>query len=285
MMKRFRVPFPLLWLAAAQLLSLSLAAAQSPSSSSNRWSDYRVIMWMDSGVFDKPVKLPLALQRFREMGVNTGMVYDGGDPLPLVSNRFPYYVENLVNRGLCLKWGSSVKDWEAFVTRWAKTRDQESLHRDYGLNDTNWLDWAGQQVRETVRRNRPFQPLAYDLRDELSVTISANPFDYDFSPVALDGFRTSLRDIYPNLDALNREWETRFASWTDVRPFTTDEIKGRMASGRALPSGQPDWGALPAHPLRSTHRASKPHPLELLALGRFPRLHGSFTGCRPGHAA
>ena len=38
------------------------------------------------------------------------------------------------------------------------------------------------------------QPVAYDLRDELSVTISANPFDYDFNPIALDTFRDVAQD-------------------------------------------------------------------------------------------
>ena len=35
--------------------------------------------------------------------VNTAMAFDDGDPQPLVDNHFPYYVENIVNRGLCLE--------------------------------------------------------------------------------------------------------------------------------------------------------------------------------------
>ena len=34
-------------------------------------------------------KVPLFFQRLREMGVNAGMVYDGGDPALLVENKFP----------------------------------------------------------------------------------------------------------------------------------------------------------------------------------------------------
>jgi len=45
---------------------------------------------------------------------------------------------------------------------------------------------------------------------------------------------------------LNAEWETAFARWDDVIPFTTDEIKNRMASGQALPRGKPDWQDLEA---------------------------------------
>jgi hypothetical protein len=74
--------------------------------------------------------------------------------------------------------------------------------------------------------------------------MSANPFDYDFSPAALAGFRTWLQSQYPDLSALNTEWETRFARWDDVKPFTTDQIKNRMASGDANPRGKPDWQAV-----------------------------------------
>jgi hypothetical protein len=76
-----------------------------------------------------------------------------------------------------------------------------------------------------ARKHGPHKPLAYDIRDELSVTISANPFDYDFSPQALAGFRSWLRGEYRDLARLNAQWETRFGSWDEVKPFTTDQVK------------------------------------------------------------
>ena len=83
------------------------------------WRDYRVIMWVGDSASWKPGKMPLFLQRLREMGVNTAMVFDEGDPQPFVDNHFPYYVENIINRGLCLKFNSTVTDWDKFVTQWA----------------------------------------------------------------------------------------------------------------------------------------------------------------------
>ncbi|HTA28901.1 MAG TPA: beta-galactosidase, partial [Candidatus Cybelea sp.] len=80
----------------------------------------------------------------------------------------------------------------------------------------------------------------------LSTTYSANPFDYDFNPIALASFRQWLQTQYASLAALNAEWETAFAKWDEVMPFTTDEIKNRMASGQALPRGNPDWQELEA---------------------------------------
>jgi hypothetical protein len=202
-------------------------------------------MWINDPVHGRPDKVPLFFKRLREMGINTGMVYDDGDIGLVLENKFPYYVENIVNRGLCLKWNSNVRDWDKFVTRWADTgRPDSALVRDYCLDDPQWQAWARDKMMATARKNRSHAPLAYDIRDELSTTFSANPFDYDFNPLALAKFRGWLQTQYHDLGALNAEWDSRFDSWDAVRPFTTDQIKNRMASGVALPRGRPDWQEL-----------------------------------------
>ena len=109
----------------------------------------------------------------------------------------------------------------------------------------SWREWA-EKVQRAVRQDQPFAPVAYDIRDELSTTISANPFDYDFSPIAMGAFRKWLEQRYGNLAALNAEWETGFKSWDEVKPFTTDQVKNRMGSGDAAPRGNPDWQAVEA---------------------------------------
>ena len=234
-------------LAGTLLLTASAAgtAAAEASSQLRPWREYRTIMWVGDSASKRPNKLPLFYQRLREMGINTAMVYGDADPQPLVANHFPYYVENIINRGLCLKWNSKVGDWDKFVTEWANTgRPEAALVRDYCLDDPAWLGWARQEMQTVVRKNREHEPLAYDIRDELSTTLSANPFDYDFNPLTLGKFREWLKTQYPGLGALNAEWETRFGSWDEVKPFTTDQIKNRMASGDALPRGKPDWQQL-----------------------------------------
>lgn len=206
------------------------------------WSEYHTIMWVGDTAYKNPDKLPLFFQRLRDMGVNTAMVHGDGDLRPLLDNHFPYYVENMVNRGLCLKWNSKVVDWDKFVTDWAKQgRPETALVRDYCLDDPDWHGWAWTQMQQLVRKNREHHPVAYNIRDELSTTISANPFDYDFNPLTLTQFRNWLKTQYVDSAHLNTEWETKFNSWDDVKPFTTDQIKNRMASGEALPRGKPDW--------------------------------------------
>lgn len=209
------------------------------------WNDYQVIMWVGDTAGKHPEKFGLFLERLKEMGVTTGMVHHDADPRPFVDARFPYYVENVVNKGLCLKWNSNVRDWDAFVTQWARTgRPESAFVRDYCLDDPSWLDWAKGEAGRIGSRHAANRPLAYDLRDELSVTISANPFDYDFSPMALEGFRRWLRDRHASLAALGHVWGLEFKAWSEVKPFSTDRIKNRMASGDALPRGNPDWQAV-----------------------------------------
>jgi hypothetical protein len=233
----------LIWYSQVLLLSLvQLAFPAEHSTALQPWNDYRTIMWIGDSAYHHPEKLPLFFQRLREMGINTAMVYGDGDPQPLVEAHFPYYVENLVNRGLCLKFNSRVRDWDKTVTDWARNgRPESSLVRDYCLDDKAWLGSARETLERIVTKNAPHHPVAYNIRDELSTTISANPFDYDFNPIALEQLRAWLKTQYADLAALNLEWQTQFPSWDAVKPFTTDQIKNRMATGDAIPRGQPDW--------------------------------------------
>ena len=243
------------WLCGLSFLAPTLIAAEPAL---RPWTEYRTIMWIGDTASKKPEKLPLFFQRLREMGINAGMVTGDADAQPLLEAKMPFYVENMVNKGLCLKWNSKVSDWDKMVTAWKTPRDEAGLVRDYSLDDPQWREWARGAMTNAIRKHAASKPIAYDIRDELSTTMSANPFDYDFSPSALAGFRDWLKTQYRDLAALNAEWETHFAKWDDVKPFTTDQIKNRMAGGEpdalGFPRGKPDWQALQAikfHPVQA----------------------------------
>src|SRR5258705_6975886 len=102
------------------------------------WPEYQVILWTGDSAYTKPEKLPLFFQRAREMGVTAGMVHGAADPQPLLDAKMPYYVENIVNKGLCLKWNSQVADWDKWVTAWKGPRDEAGLVREYSLDDAQW---------------------------------------------------------------------------------------------------------------------------------------------------
>jgi hypothetical protein len=221
-------------------LSLVCDATESP----RPWTEYQTILWMGRQAEQRPEQWPLIAQRMRELNVNAASVGGGASPRRLLDAGFGYYVENVVNRGLCLKFNSRVTDWNAHIKGWMQSRDEAALVRDYCFDDPQWLGAMTKLVGETAARHAAFRPLACDLRDELSVTISANPFDYDFAPAALAAFRVWLRERYADLAALNAQWDTDFAGWEEVRPFTTDRMKARMATGARMPAVPPDWGAV-----------------------------------------
>ncbi len=235
-----RCLFAFLILAACSVAAATVAPVRP-------WGDrYRVILWCGDRIAKTGAHTNALAAACRELGVTTLMTGPDGDPSPWLGAGFDYYVENVVSPGLCLKFRSKVTDWDAFVTDWAKARDPKSFVRDYSLVDPRWREGARSDMRQAAARHAPFAPVLYDLRDELSVTLSANPFDYDFAPASLTAFRRWLPKRYPSLEALNTAWATAFASWDAVTPFSTDEVKSRMA-GRVAAQGQkPDWQAVRA---------------------------------------
>jgi hypothetical protein len=228
----------------ALLLVSQNASADTVAKNWPQFEDYRVILWMSGQVRQDEKRLPVIFERLREMGVNTAMAGRGEGPKPFLDAGFGYYVENIINKGLCLKFSSSVTNWSKHIDEWMKTRDESAFVRDYSFDDTLWRESVFDTMLKAAKFHAPFNPVAFDLRDELSVTISANPFDYDFSPTALVGFREWLKGEYGTLERLNEQWDTDFPSWEVVRPFTTDQIKARMVTGERMPKGPPDWNAL-----------------------------------------
>lgn len=226
------------------LVFLSFSPPVTAADGPRPWNDYRAILWMGGSVQKNKGRWPVMFDRLREMGINTAMVGRDDDPKPFIDAGFGYYVENIINKGLCLKFSSSVTNWSKFIDEWSKTRDEKAFVRGYSFDDSAWRESVFDVMRKAARHHAPFGPVAYDLRDELSVTISANPFDYDFSPTALAGFREWLKTQYTDLAALNVQWETDFPSWDAVMPFSTDRIKARMVTGERMPKGPPDWSKL-----------------------------------------
>lgn len=225
-------------------LGLALTVSTCATAQLREWNDYRTILWMSGKVDQHKGQWPLIAQRLKEMGINTGMSGRDAPPQHLIDSGFGYYVENIINKGLCLKFSSKVTNWSKFIDEWAKTRSPDAFVRDYSFDDPKWLGSMTDLMSKTAATHAADMPLMYDLRDELSVTISANPFDYDFSPTALAGFRTWLKTQYQDLAALNTQWDTEFKTWDEVMPFSTDQIKARMVTSEKHPKGEPDWQRL-----------------------------------------
>lgn len=197
------------------------------------WAEYRAILWA-SPPKDKRDEY---LARYVDLGCNAGMAYRGNSPQPFYDAGLDAYLEN-VFRSPFFYLKKRIKRPEAEYPSWREVRKafekdrstRELLHRRPSLNDPVQIAIQEKFIRETsvgpfVNLSR--KPLAVDLRDEPSVTQSANPFDFDFSPPALRDFRKWLATRYRTLEELNAEWETGFANFAEVVPLTTDEIRKR----------------------------------------------------------
>jgi hypothetical protein len=244
-----------------KLLALIVAALITSAATAQNlrpWTEYRVILWMgESG--QKALANPVMPERLRELGITSGMIGPGGDPTFFAKNGFGHYVENIVNEGLCLKFRSNVTNWEKFVTEWAKTRDKASLVRDYPLEDSTWLQRMSEHMKRTARDAMLHSPLLYDLRDELSTTISANPFDYDYSPTSLAAFRAWLKTRYASLDFVFRLGGRH----------TLHHRRNQAADGfgKTWPRGEDRLGRSSRGEARAIDRQTRTHAMELRPMG------------------
>jgi len=196
------------------------------------WMEYQAIIWSSP-----PGESNEYLALYPALGLNCGMAYRYNSPKPFYDAGLNAYLEN-VFRSPFFYLKDHLKRPEAEYPSWKEMRDayyndrgnKSLLERKPSLNDPNmWKLQEGVLTKETVGpfANLERKPVAINLRDEPSVTTSANPTDFDFSPVALDAFREWLKKKYGTLDALNKEWETSFTDWPSVEPMTTDEIRAR----------------------------------------------------------
>ncbi|MFB3883217.1 MAG: beta-galactosidase [Armatimonadota bacterium] len=187
--------------------------------------DYHVIMWALGGV---PENEDLYFQRLHDLHVQAIHVHPGESPDPALAHGIGFYLENIHRIAFLHEREPIYKsDWDNYT----RTRDKRYLLRDPCLNDPAYLASAREDIQSKIRRFAAKGPLLYDLGDECSITSFASPMDYDFSPDALAAFRKWLQSQYGSLEALNREWETSFATWDEVVPMTTYEIKDREKTG------------------------------------------------------
>jgi hypothetical protein len=185
------------------------------------WERYQVIMWSTG----EPRDLSLWFERLREMGCTAEECYRGRDPTPFLRHRFGFYVENLVPELAYLH--SRRKLYDEDFRNYTSSRDKRFLVRRPCLHDPDFWKEIKPRLQDLVRPYVPHDPLLYNLQDELSIGSFASPMDYCFGPHTLREFRRWLQEEYGSLEALNREWETRFASWDEVEPMTTYEVKER----------------------------------------------------------
>ena len=94
--------------------AMTVRAGQGAASPAQWHRPYQAIMWVGDLAYKHPEKFPLFAQRLKEMNITAITMAPGADPALALTNGLGIYKENIVNRGLSLKWNSHVVDWDRF---------------------------------------------------------------------------------------------------------------------------------------------------------------------------
>ena len=70
---------------------------------------------------------------------------------------------------------------------------------------------------------KKFGPPVYSLGDENVLSGGSTGVDICFSRTCMADFRKYARRVYGSLEALNKEWETSYTDWSQVKPMTVTE--------------------------------------------------------------
>lgn len=185
---------------------------------SREWKDFEVVMWPQRSLFQREYLLAYEQESFKDMGVTAVMA--------------AYPAELIAGSNLkCFGWQMCSIGADANRGAYLETLDKKYLVNVPCFNDPGWLE----SVKNTLQRGiqlsglKNYGPLGYMMGDENYIySHGANvPVDACFSKYCLSEMRNWLKGQYLSLDALNKEWETRFATWEEVVPMTLEEVKSR----------------------------------------------------------
>lgn len=224
------------WTAEAAIMARGdETGATQGSPARHPWSRYNAILWQ-----------PFASANcaaLKSLGITAGALIPSArdnpaatlpsQTAPFLSCGLGWYVENIATDFYSAyhRWSP---DWPV-NWRFAEVKqiyhdnplDARAFRREPSLSDPSWLKRIRARLQRTVRAYRPDHPLYYNLADEPGIADLSVQWDFDFSPPSLEAMRQWLRQRYPSLAALNRQWSTAFAGWDRVIPMTTAQAIAR----------------------------------------------------------
>ncbi len=195
------------------------------------WDPWCGMLWGNPcSPYSRDYLIPAAAAQVRKLGVDTILASGNWLIDEELRNAFEHgfrlQMMNLV--GSVLRVGHVRGEKLGYLEQraeYARTGDKQYLQRPFCLNDGAVRAEAAATIEKITAAAARYRPVGYNCGDELSITYYVTPYDYDFTPVCLERFRHWLEDGYGTLAALNAEWQTDFATWDDVTPMTTDEVR------------------------------------------------------------
>jgi hypothetical protein len=195
-----------------------------------KWDDYAVIMYF-------AYRRPEQQKALWDIGFNAGKI-SSNSALEPTGGRvwyrygFPFYCDQISTFFYAAYHTPAYNPKQKMLLEAKKAYEQdrtskEPFFRKPCLEDPDALAKATDRMAKAVKAQMRFRPFFYGHTDEGGVADLPSAWDFCFCPNCLKIMRTWLKGQYGSLDALNKEWETSFATWDEVTPFTTDEMMAR----------------------------------------------------------
>jgi hypothetical protein len=206
---------------------VALAALLIPSDggASEPRARHRVALW----TFGDDAERPGFVEAVRGLGADSVSASPSSEVAPLVAAGLSWYEDEASGKGtLQLRekdwkpaWDAA---WDARKTAWP---DAKARARPSCLRDPDVVKDLEDRTRANAARAAK-GAFAIDLADEPSMTVRANPVDWCLCDRCVAAFREQMREKYTDVAALNAAWATDYATWDDVRPWTTAAMKARI---------------------------------------------------------
>ena len=190
------------------------------------WDDYQPINWADYEAGMTPL--------LREAGFS-GTIWRGRKT---ADNDLKFYPDNITYDAFA-HYHKRRKEFNAMKEVWAKYPERRPLnHRRPSLTDPGTFDLVRKELATKIEEVRDYRPLFYNIADEIGVADQSSTSDLDWSYSSRDAWRNWLKDKYGNVPALNKQWETSFSNWPEVRSFfpSTHYIYDQLWEKHLLPN-------------------------------------------------
>ncbi|MDY0175302.1 MAG: beta-galactosidase [Lentisphaeria bacterium] len=98
---------------------------------------------------------------------------------------------------------------------------QEDLQRNPCFSDPEFRLRLKNELQQKTLINKPYSPYySLSINAGISPLRCITPLDLCFSPTCQKSFREYLKREYTSLEALNKQWETAFNSWDEIKAMT-----------------------------------------------------------------
>lgn len=195
-----------------------------------KWDDYAVIMY-------NGYKTPEQQKALWDIGFTAGKISSGATLNPDGGKEwyqygFPFYCDQIATSFYAAYHtpAQNPKHKLLLDAKAAYEKDRSSkepFYRHPCFDDPKALNAAVRRIAKAVKAQMRFRPFFYGHTDEGGVADLVTAWDFCFCPETLKSMREWLKGQYGSLEALNKEWDTSFATWDEVTPLTTDEMMAR----------------------------------------------------------